>query len=63
MDGFKTLEQAKEMKKKVQASGYKNAKVVVYEGDKLKVVDWDPISIFTILGLKKPIAACRNWLF
>ena len=39
MDGFKTLEQAKEMKKKVQASGYKDAKVVVREGDKLKVID------------------------
>jgi hypothetical protein len=39
MDGFKTLEQAKEMKKKVQASGYKDAKVVVRDGEKLKVVD------------------------
>jgi hypothetical protein len=39
MDGFKTLEQAKEMKKKVQTSGYKDAKVVVRDGEKLKVVD------------------------
>jgi hypothetical protein len=39
MDGFKTLEQAKEMKKKVQASGYKDAKVVVRDGEKLRVVD------------------------
>jgi hypothetical protein len=39
MDGFKTLEQAKAMKKKVQASGYKDAKVVIREGEKLKVVD------------------------
>lgn len=39
MDGFKTLEQAKDMKKKVQASGYADAKVVVRDGEKLKVVD------------------------
>ena len=39
MDGFKTLEQAKEMKKKVQASGFADAKVVVRDGEKLKVVD------------------------
>ncbi len=39
MDGFKTLEQAKEMKKKVQATGYKDAKVVVRDGEKLRVVD------------------------
>jgi WD40-like Beta Propeller Repeat len=39
MDGFKTLEQAKAMKKKVQASGYKDAKVVIRDGEKLKVVD------------------------
>ncbi len=39
MDGFKTLEQAKEMKKKVQASGFADAKVVIRDGEKLKVVD------------------------
>jgi WD40-like Beta Propeller Repeat len=39
MDGFKTLEQAKEMKKKVQGKGYKDAKVVVRDGEKLRVVD------------------------
>ncbi len=39
MDGFKTLEQAKDMKKKVQTSGYKDAKVVIRDGEKLKVVD------------------------
>ncbi|MDZ7877309.1 MAG: hypothetical protein U5L45_06555 [Saprospiraceae bacterium] len=39
MDGFKTLEQAKNMKKKVQATGYKDAKVVVRDGEKLRVVD------------------------
>ncbi len=39
MDGFKTLEQAKTMKKKVQASGFKDAKVVLRDGEKLRVVD------------------------
>lgn len=39
MDGFKTLEDAKTMKKKVQASGYADAKVVLKEGKKFKVVD------------------------
>jgi hypothetical protein len=39
MDGFKTLEQAKDMKKKVQATGYKDAKVVVRDGEKFRVVD------------------------
>jgi hypothetical protein len=39
MDGIKTLQQAKDLKKKVQSSGYKDAKVVVREGDKYKVVD------------------------
>jgi hypothetical protein len=39
MDGFKTLEQAKEMKKKVQATGFKDAKVVVRDGEKFRVVD------------------------
>lgn len=39
MDGFKTLEDAKTMKKKVQASGYADAKVVLKEGKNFKVVD------------------------
>ena len=39
MDGFKTLQQAKELKNKVKAAGYKDAKVVVREGEKFKVVD------------------------
>ena len=39
MDGIKTLEQAKDIKSKVKAAGYKDAKVVVKEDDKFKVVD------------------------
>ena len=39
MDGIKTLQQAKEIKAKVKAAGYKDAKVVVKEGGKFKVVD------------------------
>ncbi len=39
MDGIKTLPQAKDLKAKVKAAGYKDAKVVVKEGDKFKVVD------------------------
>ena len=39
MDGFKTLQQAKDMKAKVKAAGYKDAKVVVKDGTKFKVVD------------------------
>ena len=40
MDGFKTLKEAIDMKKKVQTtSPFKDAKVVVKEGDKFKVVD------------------------
>jgi hypothetical protein len=39
MDGIKTLAQAKDLKAKVKAAGYKDAKVVVKEGDKFKVVD------------------------
>ena len=39
MDGFKTLQQAKDMKAKVKAAGYKDAKVVVKDGAKFKVVD------------------------
>ena len=39
MDGFKTLQQAKDMKAKVKAAGYKDAKVVVKDGPKFKVVD------------------------
>lgn len=39
MDGFKTLEEAKTMKKKVQASGYSDAKVVLRENKAFKVVD------------------------
>ena len=39
MDGFKTLQEAKAMKKKVQASGYSDAKVIQKDGDDFKVVD------------------------
>jgi 5-hydroxyisourate hydrolase-like protein (transthyretin family) len=39
MDGFKTLEDAKAMKKRVQAAGYADAKVVVRQTEGLKVVD------------------------
>ena len=39
MDGIKTLQQAKDIKAKVKTAGYKDAKVVVAEGDKYKVVD------------------------
>ena len=39
MDGIKTLQQAKEIKAKVKAAGYKDAKVVVKDGGKFKVVD------------------------
>lgn len=39
MDGIKTLQQAKDLKSKVQAAGYKDAKVVLKENDKFKIVD------------------------
>lgn len=39
MDGFKTLQQAKDIKAKVKAAGYKDAKVVIRDGTKFKVVD------------------------
>jgi tetratricopeptide (TPR) repeat protein/cell division septation protein DedD len=39
MDGIKTFEQAKDLKKKVQAAGYKDAKVVVRDGASFRVVD------------------------
>ncbi len=39
MDGIKTLQQAKELKAKVKLAGYKDAKVVIKENDKFKVVD------------------------
>ncbi len=39
MDGFKTLADAKVMKKKVQATGYSDAKVIQKEGSDFKVVD------------------------
>ena len=39
MDGIKTLDQAIELKKKVQAAGYKDAKVVVRDGATLRVVN------------------------
>jgi Carboxypeptidase regulatory-like domain/WD40-like Beta Propeller Repeat/Tetratricopeptide repeat len=39
MDGIKTLQQAKELKAKVKAAGYKDAKVVIKENDTFKVVD------------------------
>ncbi len=39
MDGIKTLQQAKEIKQKVKVAGYKDAKVVVKDGGKFKVVD------------------------
>jgi tetratricopeptide (TPR) repeat protein len=39
MDGIKTLQQAKDIKAKVKAAGYKDAKVVVKEEGKFKIVD------------------------
>ncbi len=39
IDGFTYFDDAHEYKKKVQALGYKDAKVVVKEGDKYRVVD------------------------
>lgn len=39
MDGIKTLQQAKDIKAKVKTAGYKDAKVVVKDGNKYKVVD------------------------
>ncbi|MBL7814617.1 MAG: PD40 domain-containing protein [Saprospiraceae bacterium] len=39
MDGFKTLEEAKTMKKKVKESGYPDAKVIQKDGTSFKVVD------------------------
>ncbi len=39
MDGFQTLKEAKAMKHKVQATGYKDAKVVQRSGSDYKVVD------------------------
>ena len=39
MDGIKTLQQAKDIKAKVKVAGYKDAKVVVKDGDKYRVVD------------------------
>jgi hypothetical protein len=39
MDGIKTLQQAKDLKAKVKAAGYKDAKVVVKDADKFRVVD------------------------
>ncbi len=38
-DGIKTLQQAKSLKAKVKEAGYKDAKVVVREAEKFKVVD------------------------
>jgi tetratricopeptide (TPR) repeat protein len=39
MDGIKTLEQAKDLKAKVKTAGYKDAKVVIKEEGKFKIVD------------------------
>jgi WD40-like Beta Propeller Repeat/Carboxypeptidase regulatory-like domain len=39
MDGIKTLQQAKDLKAKVKTAGYSDAKVVVKDGDKFRVVD------------------------
>jgi hypothetical protein len=39
MDGIKTLQQAKDLKAKVKTAGYTDAKVVVKDGDKFRVVD------------------------
>ena len=39
MDGIKTLQQAKDLKAKVKAAGYKDAKVVIKEDGKFKIVD------------------------
>ena len=39
MDGIKTLQQAKELKAKVKIAGYKDAKVVIKEEGKFKIVD------------------------
>jgi hypothetical protein len=39
MDGIKTLQQAKDLKAKVKAAGYKDAKVVLKEEGKFKIVD------------------------
>jgi hypothetical protein len=38
-NGIKTLQQAKDLKAKVKTAGYKDAKVVVRDGEKFKVVD------------------------
>ena len=39
MDGIKTLQQAKDLKAKVKTAGYKDARVVVRDGEKYKVID------------------------
>jgi hypothetical protein len=39
MDGIKTLQQAKDLKAKVKTAGYKDAKVVIKEEGKFKIVD------------------------
>lgn len=39
MDGIKTLQQAKDIKNRVKSAGYADAKVVIKEGNKFKVVD------------------------
>jgi hypothetical protein len=39
MDGIKTLQQAKDLKAKVKTAGFTDAKVVVKDGEKFKVVD------------------------
>ena len=38
-NGIKTLQQAKDLKAKVKTAGYKDAKVVVRDGEKFRVVD------------------------
>jgi hypothetical protein len=38
-NGIKTLQQAKDLKAKVKTAGYKDAKVVIRDGEKFKVVD------------------------